>query len=425
MRRPVPIALLAALLVLGASASDARAKTYHFTGGRWFDGRAFEAREAVYVVDGVFTRTRPPEVDETVDLASGFVVPPFAEAHNHNIDGAYEIETVNRNYLRDGIFYVRIANNIGERTPAARAWLEAPGRVDVAFSNGGLTGSGGHPIRLYEETIRPRAYPDKPNEWLRDRAFFVVDDDDALAERWPRILEGAPDFIKVFLLYTEEYDCRRGDRAYYGRRGLDPRLLPAIVQRAHAAGRAVAAHVETAADFRAAVQAGVDQVLHLPGSNIPPATNVEAFRLTAADAARARERGTVVTTTTVISRRWETSDPDRLARAREVQVSNLRLLHEHGVPLAVGSDLYSATALDEVMNLRALDVFDNRTLLNMWCETARAIFPQRRLGRLDEGYEASFLVLDRDPLLDFDNVRSIRYRFKRGHPIELDAAARP
>lgn len=56
--------------------------SYAFTGGRWFDGERFVDRR-LYSVDGLFTDQTPPVVDEIVDLAGAFVVPPFGDAHNH------------------------------------------------------------------------------------------------------------------------------------------------------------------------------------------------------------------------------------------------------------------------------------------------------------------------------------------------------
>ncbi len=43
-----------------------------------------------------------------------------------------------------------------------------------------------------------------------------------------------------------------------------------------------------------------------------------------------------------------------------------------------------------------------------------AIFPDRKIGRLADGYEASFLVLDADPLADFSAIEKIRLRVKQG-----------
>jgi imidazolonepropionase-like amidohydrolase len=68
--------------------------------------------------------------------------------------------------------------------------------------------------------------------------------------------------------------------------------------------------------------------------------------------------------------------------------------------------------------VHALGVFDNLSLLKIWCEvTPRTIFPHRKIGRLQEGYEASFLVLDGNPLENFAHVQAIRRRFKQGFPL--------
>ena len=60
------------------------------------------------------------------------------------------------------------------------------------------------------------------------------------------------------------------------------------------------------------------------------------------------------------------------------------------------------------------------TLLKMWTETtAQTIFPGRKIGELREGYEASFLALEGNPLDDIMNVHRIKLRFKQGMPVQL------
>jgi imidazolonepropionase-like amidohydrolase len=96
-------------------------------------------------------------------------------------------------------------------------------------------------------------------------------------------------------------------------------------------------------------------------------------------------------------------------------VGNLRMLMRHGVRIAVGSDRYRSTSTAEAQALHRLGVADNLTLLKMWCEeTPATIFPGRKIGRLRDGYEASFLVLDGNPLDDFANTGRMRMRVKRG-----------
>jgi len=54
----------------------------------------------------------------------------------------------------------------------------------------------------------------------------------------------------------------------------------------------------------------------------------------------------------------------------------------------------------------------------MWCtESAQTIFPQRKIGYLREGFEASFLVLGSDPVANFNSVKNIKMKFKQGHPL--------
>lgn len=55
------------------------------------------------------------------------------------------------------------------------------------------------------------------------------------------------------------------------------------------------------------------------------------------------------------------------------------------------------------------------TLFRTWTETtAQAISPDRKIGALLKGYEASFLALEGNPLEDWQSVRRIKVRFKHG-----------
>ena len=107
-------------------------------------------------------------------------------------------------------------------------------------------------------------------------------------------------------------------------------------------------------------------------------------------------------------------------KVKDLLVHNLQLLHKHEVKVAIGSDSYRQTSLPEALSLHSLKVFDNLTLLKMWCEeTTATIFPNRKIGHLKEGYEASFLVLSGDPIQDFLNVKKIEMRFKQGEILSL------
>ena len=419
--------LILIVLVIVASAgkgfayqtASAGTRTYAFTNGQWFDGHAFR-RRVFYSAGGILTEKKPRTIDEVIDLKNGYVVPPFADAHNHYISGPFNIEKILSQYLKDGIFYAKNPSCIARDTKQIKDRINKPDRIDVVFSNGVLAAPGGHPVALYEKHMIKVKKPG-PDGTFENLAYYIIDSESDLQKKWPMIMADSPDFIKTNLLYSEEYEKRRDDPAYYGMKGMNPRLLPLIVAKAHESHLRVSCHIETAVDFRNALAAGVDEINHMPGY-YPEFVRARAewFSITEQDAALAARKGVVVVTTTYVSTA-EIKNPDELKQAQEIQARNLRLLHKAGVKIAVGPDVHGVTALAEIMNLYNLKVFDNLTLLKMWGETtAGTIFPNRKIGQLKEGYEASFLVLGGNPIDNFESVKDIRIRFKQGNFLSLD-----
>ncbi|MEX5215294.1 MAG: amidohydrolase family protein [Nitrospiraceae bacterium] len=437
---------------VAGSSNEAAPIAYAFVNGRWFDGRGFQ-RATWYAVEGRFTQRPPVGVVETVDLAGAFIVPPFGEAHNHNVEGEWDLDSVAARYLRDGIFYVKIPNNVRDFALRSRGRLNRPSTIDVAFAHAGITGIGGHPIGLYEDILRVSRYEPEvgPLErgWFQNRAYVQVETPQEADEKWPIVLSGEPEFIKAYLAHAEAVVTGGLRATKEERRGLNPDLLPVIVGKAHASGKRVTVHVETANDFRLAVQAEADEIAHLPGWIVGNAEDVALARLTEDDARSAARRGVTVVTTTVAAegmpvtamphQHGHTAHPNRSgpveeraggdrtlhAEARKVQRENLHLLHRHGVRLVIGSD-HADTSLAEINHLRSFGLFDNLTLLKMWCEaTPAAIFPDRKIGRFEEGYEASLLALADDPLDDFEAVQGIRLRVKQGHLLQDSSWTKP
>ena len=66
-------------------------------------------------------------------------------------------------------------------------------------------------------------------------------------------------------------------------------------------------------------------------------------------------------------------------------------------------------------HLQGLAVFSNAELLRIaTIDTARALYPKRRLGCFEPGCEASFLLLSSNPLLDMEAVGQPMLRVKQG-----------
>jgi imidazolonepropionase-like amidohydrolase len=416
-----------ALVAQATSRPTTTAANRAFVNGRVFNGQRFVAGPLYVTADRLFSRSRPSGA-EVVDLAGGYVVPPFGEGHNHNTDSELAIER----YLKAGIFYVSNPNTHPTRS-TLHPRFNSPSGVDVQLAGGGLTGTSGHPIFIVQRNIDRKVWTEADGEG----AFYhAIDSPGDVDNTWPAILAARPDFIKIYLLYSEEFASRRDDRAFNGWKGLDPALVPLIVQRARTSGLRVAAHVETAADFRAAVRGGVDVVAHLPGfrpplSERPFYPNLDAYRLTAADAREAAQRHvTVVTTVSDLLEATERglrgfTPPDSEA-FRTLIRGNLSVLKAAGVSIAFGSDSYGGTSEAEARTIGALGLFSPLEVLRMWSVvTPTMIFPARKIAHLEPGYEASFLVLDGDPTSSVENLFRIATRVKQGVVLSVPPAPAP
>ena len=421
MMRPLRLSLVLAM-ALTACRSHATNATpqhgYELREGQWLGANGFE-RGTRYVVGTRLTRQRPAHVDSVIDLAGRWIVPPFGEAHNHNVDYTTprRTDSLLARYLRDGVFYVKNPGNLPRGRDSVARRVNVPGSIDVIFANGLLTATGGHPMGLYQRNLARGGMTVADG----DGAFFwLIDSLPDLERKWPRILAGHPDFIKVVLVHSEEYARRRNDSAFFNWRGIDPGLVAAVVQRAHAAGLRVSAHADTRGDFHNALVGGVDEINHVPGFRGDERTELPdpaAYEVSEADAKLAAARGVVVVTTLGGALGFDPRGADSLRRRQfdALATRNLRVLRAAGVRLALGSDTYRDDSVLEADYLATLGVFTPLELVRLWSEaTPRAIFPQRRVGCLEDGCEASLLALAGDPSADFANTKRIALRMKDG-----------
>lgn len=379
---------------------------YVLTGGSWWAGEGFVERTA-YITDNRYVDTAPAGAS-TVDLAGLYVLPPFGEAHNHNVDSGKAFERRNAEYLEQGIFYVKNPNNPTELSQQVRRAAAGAETLDVSLANAGVTKPGGHPEPLYRMLGQRGVYgePYADTEALVEDSRWAVGSVAELRRIWPQLLAGEPDFVKLYLLESDD----RPSSSF----GLSPEVFREAVSLSDQAGLRVSVHVNTAADFRLAVEAGVDEINHLPGRRVPEGVSPDLYRISEAVARQAAERGIVVVTTAIVAKKG--SDEATLQRSRPVMEANFDTLMAAGVPLALGSDDYFSTTLDEAEYLHQLGVLSPAELLHSWVTvTPRTVFPERRIGGTAPGDEASFVALGCDPLADFGCVRRIRASMKQGH----------
>lgn len=374
-----------------------------YVNGKWLDGHSY-SDETRFVREGFFVhdygrRSR----HKVVDLKGRHVIPPFSDAHSHYPDVNFGY--ANNAFLDCGVFYVLNANDIAEHGNAARARCFTDSSIDAIFAHAGFTCSDGHPADVYQ-LLQKRAVSSIPIGELEGKAYHAVDCADDLAKKWPNFIAGTPDLVKLYLLGSQ---IEQRDSA----RGLTPTHFRTLVACAQSAGLRTGVHVETAADFRMCLAAGVDLILHLPGYRLMAGTDPADYVITPDDAALAASGGIVVVTTASLLAKG------KYPTLLEVQRQNLNTLKAAGVPLAVGSDRGPGWGiLREIRYLKSLELFSTEELLEIvFRGSARAIFPARQVGDLSIGSEASFLVIDGNPLEDFESLFRVRERVKLGRTV--------
>lgn len=408
------LCLLGVFLMLFIGCSDKQAEnvvtnaelTVEYANANWYENGRFIHRSA-FVQNGEFVEAPNNGADKVIDLSEKYVVPGFAEAHHHTVLCDAERS---EQFLDAGIVYVAIMN---ARVSSRSCQAEVHGRdaLEVTSALAGLTAHNAHPFQIGLYFLEESEID---GEWVH-----YVDSLSDLDSVWPRVLRSNPDLVKIFLSYTESYAQLRDDKSlasWY--RGLDPMLVAPIVSRAHNAGLRVVAHVMSAHDFQVAVEAGVDLIGHMPGfapgaaftegDNHPwlsmLAAQPERYIITPAVAAMAAKRGTAIITTVSGG-----SDPTAAI------IANFKVLGEAGVTLLIGSDRGEYNSVDEAIYLVDQELMTPTDVLHsIAVTTPQHLFPQRNVGRLAVGSEATFIALPSEPVGNIDEIRKVEWVVKRG-----------
>ncbi|WP_203293161.1 amidohydrolase family protein [Maricaulis parjimensis] len=436
MTRSLPLAMAgsalgAAVLMAGSvtpplPAQEVAVETVLYRDAFVWTGAGFEQRD--FAVAGErFVDPARVRADRVVTLDGQYVLPPFGEGHTHKFETEWTVQRFSPEMLRQGVFYARNPGAYAPNIARIRPLLATRDTVDVSFSMGGLTAPHGHPEGAYIEVMTQFWYSGFTREDFVGEAFHPVETRDEVEAAIARVQAQGADFVKIFLQNSDTHAERArllADPDYRNARdypdfdsivGLDPALAAPAVQIAHARGLSVGAHVSNAADFRVAVEAGVDMILHMPGASWEPGYGLPS-EVPAADVlALAAQRGIPVVATAAVR-----LNPEHQDVMDEVHHTVLAALHEAGVPIRIGIDNFGLTTRDEIDYQRAVGILDDLALIQAWIATGREIFPERAIGAIEPGFEASFLVLDADPLTDFSTLDRIVVRVKEGQVLELE-----
>jgi imidazolonepropionase-like amidohydrolase len=230
-----------------------------------------------------------------------------------------------------------------------------------------------------------------------------VDNKEALAANWNKIKMQNPGLIFIYLLDAENNGGKEG-------KGLSAEMAKLVVKKAHKSGLRVFAQVETANDLRLGQKLGVDGFANLPGHNWDGNGDTQKFALNDADIKALAKKKTPIVL--LLSHGQSAANK---AAVQEFHKKTLQQLKAGGVMVAMGSDDSQRTLRMELNYWFSLGELDDAWTLKVLCEhTPKAIFPKRKIARLEDGYEANFLVLADNPMSNVLKSRVQAFKVKNG-----------
>lgn len=459
-----PGALL--LVVLLASCSPVLEADLLITGATVVDGSGAEPREGTTIVvrDGRVTMVVPdgsgtPSDNATVIEAAGkHVIPGLADMHFHFGLGAPlprrpdETEVV----LGRALYYgVTTVLQVGGSDASAQRINElranrAAGALDAPFicgTGGHLTLHGTHPIyTIFPPVVREAADEIVAATPLDDPAHLyplgiglsIVRTEEAARKAVRERAEGGMHAIKFTV---ESGPTPFGD----DHPQMPVEMIRAIVEEAAEHGLRVFAHVTSLDELEAALEGGAAGVAHAVNDDPLPAdvhgdemaaagfimvptlvlfTEPGDFddpflRLTVSD----REIVALADTAYLERRRqrWE------CCSAFSDQLSTFGMLHERGVPIAVGTDTgnpYTFTGYSVHQELELLvraGLTPMQAIISATRRAAEMIGEGDEFGTIEPGKRADLLILGANPLEDIRNTRSLEVVISEGRVIDREA----
>lgn len=405
------LSFLCLILSISLALAQGSAPVYEFKNGNWYNGSGF-VPGTWYTAGGKFTKKSPAKVDSVIDLAGRWVVPPLADAFCSSVADNPAGKNQLKFYLDEGVFYLQILGNTQESRKALESLVNKPTQPDVSFANGGFTCTLGYPFLKYEGpaqgvrnplTMAEQYGKIKEGRKMEGDGYWFVDNKAALDKIWNKVKGQKPGVVSIYLLDAQNSGGKET-------KGLSPDAAKAVIKKAHKSGLRVYAHVETAADVALGLKLGVDGFANLPGHNWNGTGDGKKFELTDEDLKKLAKKKTPVVP---LFSHAQTLNPR--PGALEQQTKMLKRLLDNGVNIVIGSDDTQRTIRGELNYwFQGGELDYARTLQIMCVNTPQAVFPNRKIGRLEDGYEASFLVLSDNPLNNILKLRAIAFKVKNG-----------
>ena len=140
--------LTLAITVASVSVTTIFSQDLKLINGNWFNGQGF-SKQTVWVSNGKFSfKSKKAGPQKVINLSGKYIVPPYGEAHNHNLESAFELDKRIAKYFLHGVFYVKLQSSIKKRIAPLMGNYNHPAGLDVSMAHAPLTGTDGHPIGI-------------------------------------------------------------------------------------------------------------------------------------------------------------------------------------------------------------------------------------------------------------------------------------
>ncbi len=357
--------------------------------------------DAVMLVDGdtIVTvgpsdRVAIPEGAEVIDASDRTVMPGLIDSHVHVMVNTSSLEE--RLFTPKAVSYYQAAENLKRMLRAgftsARDAGEADAGIRQALEMGLITG----PRLVVSGTIgqtgglMEKHFPSGATI-LDDKSWRICDGVEEVRKTVRKVLREGVDFVKIFVTggvgapqgtpFTPEWS---------------PAELEVIVEEANRVGVGVMAHAESAAGIKNALRAGVTSIEH---GYVLDEEAIELFL----------ETDTFLVPTLHISTRdpsglspWARRKKEKLLAAQQ---GWFRRAHDAGVKIALGSDAFhrdmhgtNAVELELMMEHGGLSAME--AIVAGTKNAAECCRIDDKVGTLEEGKLADFLIVDGNPLDD-------------------------
>jgi imidazolonepropionase-like amidohydrolase len=409
------------------------------------DGSAPVENSAFVVETGRFTRigkrgeVQVPAGAARVDLTGKTVMPALINTHAHL--GPLERDYIDQLNIEAYCGVAVVASLGRDEEVAYRVRAEQPPNGAQLLTGGrGLVG----PLGMKPETMASGAEGRLPED-LRD-ITVKVSSEEAAREHVRTLAAQHADFVKIWV------DSRLGTEV-----PMKPNVYRAIIDESHKRGLRVYAHMWFLDDSKDLMRAGIDSLAHpirdkvvddefvalaKDRPNVVMQTNLQSTQfaslyddpawmkeplfLDIAPPAQIRNLTTRIhEKATRVHEGWpENMSKQEFAKHTfDIMVRNTQILYKAGVPFAVGTDTGQPPRgfdvhLEMEVLVRDVGLTPAQAITLGTKDAARALEMDRRLGTVESGKDASFLVLDANPLDNIANTRKIAKVYFRGREID-------